>query len=167
MRRADSLEKTLMLGKIEAGRRRGEEDDRGWDGWMASLTQWTWVWVHSWSWWWTGRPGVLRFMGSQGVGHDCATEVNWTMTLQSFNLLKATTFCIAILLVTQVINLICWGQTKLTVWGDFVLISWKLEVKICALEWVAGVAVLNRRTYIFSVRLLWSILQVLYPISIY
>ena len=51
--------------------------DRGWDGWMASLTQWTWVWVNSGSWWWTGRPGVLRFMGSQRVGHDWATELNW------------------------------------------------------------------------------------------
>ena len=62
MRRADSLEKTLMLGDIEGGRR---GDNRGWDGWMVSLTQWTWVWVDSGSWWWTGRPGVLRFMGSQ------------------------------------------------------------------------------------------------------
>ena len=43
----------------------GEGDDRGWDGWMASPTQWTWVWVNSWSWWWTGRPGVLQSMGSQ------------------------------------------------------------------------------------------------------
>ena len=48
----------------------------GWDGWMASLTRWTWVWVNSGSWWWTGRPGVLRFMGSQRVGHDWATELN-------------------------------------------------------------------------------------------
>ena len=43
----------------------GEGDDRGWDGWMVSLTRWTWVWVNSRSWWWTGRPGMLRFMGSQ------------------------------------------------------------------------------------------------------
>ena len=74
MWRADSFEKTLMLGKIEGRRRR---DDREWDGWMASPTQWTWVWVNSGSWWWTGRPGVLRFMGSQRVGHDWATELNW------------------------------------------------------------------------------------------
>ena len=59
-------------------RAEGEGDDRGWDGWMASPTQWTWVWVNSRSWWWTGRPGVLRFMGSQRVGHDWATELNWT-----------------------------------------------------------------------------------------
>ena len=56
----------------------GEGDDRGWDGWMASPTQWTWVWVDSWSWWWTGRPGVLLFMGSQRVRYDWATELNWT-----------------------------------------------------------------------------------------
>ena len=53
----------------------GQGDDRGWDGWMASLTRWMWVWVNSGSWWWTGRPGVLRFMGSQRVGHDWATEL--------------------------------------------------------------------------------------------
>ena len=62
----------------------GEGDDRGWDGWMASRTQWTWVWVNSESWWWTGRPGVLRFMGSQRVGHDWATELNWTDSLIIF-----------------------------------------------------------------------------------
>ena len=62
----------------ERSRAGGEGDDRGWDGWMASPTQWTWVWVDSGSWWWTGRPGVLRFMGSQRVGHDWATELNWT-----------------------------------------------------------------------------------------
>ena len=48
------------------------------DGWMASLTRWVWVWMNSGSWWWTGRPGVLRFMGSQGVRHDWGTELNWT-----------------------------------------------------------------------------------------
>ena len=56
----------------------GEEgDDRGWDGWMASPTQWTWVWVNSGSWWWTGKPGVLQFMGSQRVRHNWAPELNW------------------------------------------------------------------------------------------
>ena len=57
---------------------RGEGDDRGWDGWMASPTRWTWVWVNSGSWWWTERPGVLQFIGSQRVGHNWATELNWT-----------------------------------------------------------------------------------------
>ena len=62
----------------------GEGDDRGWDGWMASLTLWTWVWVIYGSWWWTGRPGVLQFMGSQRVGHDWATELNWTELNHTF-----------------------------------------------------------------------------------
>ena len=53
----------------------GERDDRGWDGWMASLTWWTQVWVNSRNWWWTGRPGVLQSMGLQRVGHDWATEL--------------------------------------------------------------------------------------------
>ena len=74
MWRVDSLENTLMLGETRVG---GEGDDRGWDGWRASLTRWTWVWVNSGSWWWTGRPGVLRFMGSQRIRHDWATELNW------------------------------------------------------------------------------------------
>ena len=67
------------LGVIPGlGRPPGEGNDRGWDGWMASLTWWMWVWVKSGSWWWTGRPGVLRSMGSQRVGHDWETELNWT-----------------------------------------------------------------------------------------
>ena len=59
----------------------GEGDDRGWDVCMASLTQWTWVWVSSGSWWWTGKPGVLQSLESQRVGHDWATELNWTDTV--------------------------------------------------------------------------------------
>ena len=56
----------------------GEGDNRGWDGWMASPTQWTWVWVDSGSWWWTGRPDVLWFVGLQRVGHDWVTELKIT-----------------------------------------------------------------------------------------
>ena len=56
----------------------GEEGgDRGWDGWMASPIQRTWVWLSSGSWWWIGKPGMLQSMGSQRVGHDWATELNW------------------------------------------------------------------------------------------
>ena len=68
----------------------GEGDDRGWDGWMASPTRWTWVWVDSRNWWWTGRPGMLRFMGSPRVGHEWATELNWT-ELMSLSL--SSEFC--------------------------------------------------------------------------
>ena len=69
----------------------GERDDRGWDGWMASPTQWTWVWVNSGSWWWTGRPGVLQFMGSQRVGHDWAAELNWMMFTVGFHIFYVET----------------------------------------------------------------------------
>ena len=61
--------------RLRAG---GEGDNRGWDGWMASPTQWTWVWVDSRSWWWTGRPGLQQFMRSQRVGHNWETKLNWT-----------------------------------------------------------------------------------------
>ena len=71
MWRANSLEKILMLGKMRA---RGEVGDRGWDGWMASLTQWTWVWANSVRQWRTGKPDVLQSMGLQRVGHDLKTE---------------------------------------------------------------------------------------------
>ena len=57
--------------------KRGEGDNRGWDGWMASLTRWTWVWVISGSWWWTGNLGMLQSMGSQRVRHNWAAELNW------------------------------------------------------------------------------------------
>ena len=66
-----SEKRPWCLERLKAG---GEEDKRGWDGWMASPTQWTWVWVNSGSWWWTGRPGVLQFMGSQ----SWTRLSNWT-----------------------------------------------------------------------------------------
>ena len=75
MQRANSLEKTLMLGKIEGRRRRGWQKMRWLDGITDSME---WVWVNSRSWWWTGRPGVLQFVGSQRVRHDWVTELNWT-----------------------------------------------------------------------------------------
>ena len=74
---------------------RGEGKDRGWDGWMASPTQWTWVWVNSRSWWWTGKPGLLQSMGSQRFRHNWATE--WTDLLSLFPALSCPT-CQEILL---------------------------------------------------------------------
>ena len=68
------LKRPWCWERLKAG---GEGDDRRWDDWMASLTQWTWVWVNSRSWWWTGRPGVLQSMGLQRVGQDWATKLNW------------------------------------------------------------------------------------------
>ena len=74
MWRADSLEKTRCWKRLRAG---GEGDNRGWDGWMPSPTQWTWVWMDSGCWWWTWKPGVVLFMGSQRVRHSWATELKW------------------------------------------------------------------------------------------
>ena len=77
--------KNWLTGKDpDAGRelKAGEEgDDRGWVGYMASLTQRTWVWANSGSWWWTGKPGVLQSTGLQRVGHDWASELNWDCLL--------------------------------------------------------------------------------------
>ena len=79
MWRADSFEKTLMLEKIEGRRRRGRQRMRWLDG--ITDSRWIWVWVDSRSWWWTGRPGMLWFMGSQRVGHDWATDLNWILAM--------------------------------------------------------------------------------------
>ena len=67
------LKRPWSWERLKAG---GKGDDRGWDGWMASPTQWTWAWVGSESWWWTGRPSMLQSKRSQRVGHDWATELN-------------------------------------------------------------------------------------------
>ena len=67
----------ILKSYRESKREKQEGDDRGWDAWTASPTRWTWVWVNSGSWWWTGRPGMLRFMRSQRVGHNQVTELNW------------------------------------------------------------------------------------------
>ena len=68
------LGKDWCWERLKAG---GEGDNRGWDGWMASLTWWTWVWVSSGSWWWTGRPGMLQSVGSQRVGCNLAADGRW------------------------------------------------------------------------------------------
>ena len=81
MQITDSFEKTLILGKFEGRRRRGRQRMRWLDGNTDSMNM---IWVKSRSWWWTGRPGVLRFMGSQRVGHDWATELNWIILLSCF-----------------------------------------------------------------------------------
>ena len=141
MWRTDSLEKTLMLGKIEGGRRR---DDRGWDGWMASLTRWTWVSLNSGSWWWIGRPGVLRFMRSQRVRHDWATEVNWTDLLWYDVYWK---FC----LFSNWICSYCWTfRSSLYILHASTLstITWKYFFPVCSLPFL-----LSDYNYVHSKRL--------------
>ena len=73
------LKRPWCWERLRAG---GEGVDRGCDGWTASLTQWAWVWVNSGSWRWTGRPGVLKFMGMQRVGHGWVTDMNWILRWQ-------------------------------------------------------------------------------------
>ena len=80
------LKRPWCWERLKAG---GERDDRGWDGWMASVTQWTWVWVNSRSWRWTGRPSVLQSMGLQRVGHDGVTELNPSLESQTAKTGKA------------------------------------------------------------------------------
>ena len=77
-----TLKRLWCWGRLRA---EGEGNDKEWDGWMASPTQWTWVWIGSGSWWWTGRPGVLQFMGSQRVGRNWATELSWTVIYCNMN----------------------------------------------------------------------------------
>ena len=67
----DSLEKTPCLERFRLG---GKGGNRGRDGWMASLIQWTWIWANSGRWWRTGKPGMLQSMGSQRVRHNWVTE---------------------------------------------------------------------------------------------
>ena len=115
------VESWLIWKDPDAGKDWGREeegDDRGWDGGMASSTQWTWVWVNSGSWWWTGRPGELQSMGSQRAGHDWATELIWTeLNLVSnyvtsfFSYLKLSNYPI---LLTDKYNLILVSLLNLT-----------------------------------------------------
>ena len=88
MRSTDSLEKPWCWERLKAGK---ERDDRGWDGWKASVTQWTWVWVHhltqrtsSGSWWRTEKTGVLQSMGLQNVRHYWVTELNWSELIYQY-----------------------------------------------------------------------------------
>ena len=90
MRRANSFKKTLILQRLGVG---GEGDDRGWDSWMESPTQWTWVWVNSGRWWWTGRPGMLHSMELQRVRHDWAAELNWFLAQATLIHYFATVSC--------------------------------------------------------------------------
>ena len=96
-----------MLGKNEE---RGEGDDRGWDSWMASPTQWTWVWVSSGSWWWTGKPSVLQSMASQRAGDDWATELKRTTSWKSFGSPNLAFFCIHSATYICLRQLFCWNS---------------------------------------------------------
>ena len=104
------LKRPWCWERLKAG---GERDDRGWDGWMVSPTQWTWFWVNSGSWWWTGRPGMLQSMGLQRVRDDWATELNWCLPvtwalLSSFYLTYFDIFFAIDLLTLKIFNKRLW-----------------------------------------------------------
>ena len=130
IQRTDSFEKTLMLGKIEAG---GKGDDRGWDCWMASPTQGTWVWVSSGSWWWIGKPGVLQSMGSQRVGYDWVTELNWYHILQGRALVYAWSKSVHI---HSVFFLISPSLSNVSEFGREMI--WSGWLNVCVCVWVCN-----------------------------
>ena len=126
--------KSWLIGKDpddgKDWRQEEKGDDRGWDSWMASLTQWTWVWASSRSWWWTGKSGVLQSMGLQRVGHNWATELNWKSVFRFYFFFAR---------VCPVLTLICWEdyfffrlcsfvKDPLTIYGSisrlFILFHW-------------------------------------------
>ena len=133
-----------MLGGIGGRRRR---DDGGWDGWMASPTWWTWVLVNSGRWWWTGRPGVLQFLELQRVGHNWATELNWTCCFivwyQVYLLTDVTSIWHPLLVqscFTHIKNLLRW------IWLSSI-ISWSISGN----SWVATVFAVNTYFYIVKI----------------
>ena len=144
MWRSPDWKRPWCWGRLKAG----EGDDRGWDGWKASPTQWTWVWVNSRSWWWTGRPGVLQAMGSQRVGHDWATELNWTALLMWHHVLPTRlssileSWCAGSMLVTSFLSILQ-VDIELSDYSDHTLLPLELEESVhgdCCIRqiWVKG-----------------------------
>ena len=140
MWRADSFEKTMMLGNIKDRRRRGWQrvkwwDDRGWSGWMTSPTQWTWVWVNSWSWlelvmdreaWRPVVHGVTK-------RHDWATELNWTLNV----IISAINFFTGLILLSNgvlriILSITVWKHwlfgAQPTLWSNCHNHPWLLEI---------------------------------------
>ena len=148
MRRADSFWKRPWCWE---GLRAREGGDRGWDGWMASLTWWTWVWANSGSWWWTGRPGVLQFMGSQRARHNWATELNWTETFS---------VCFKLVYILQFLS----GEFCLCPLVSFLILLFKLyifslifKVLLITEEGWVGLSQDNHRFDYFSLYFCWII----------
>ena len=115
--------KFQVCERLKAG---GEGDNRGWDGWMASPTQWTWVWARSRRWWRTRKPGMLQSMGSQRIRHDWVTE---QQTAQNLDL------CLL-----SFMRLLLYFRIHFPVWGWKVVLGripewpWRLPLCVCVLS---------------------------------
>ena len=104
-----------------------EKGIRGWDGWMASPTQWTWVWARSGSWWWTGKPGVLQSMGLQRVRHDWVTELIYTKSYTKY--FRCIFFFISSLYQMHKVNFhrrYCWTSYQVSISLPYFLIELQL-----------------------------------------
>ena len=137
MGRTDSLEKTLMLGKIEGRRRREWQGMRWLDGIMDSIQ--TRVWASSRSWWWTGKPGVLQSVGLQRVGHEWATKLNWYLLIRhlSLSLFLLCTWFLSVSLKSNerkiLLMILCCQETRFKVkWIHSLLLSHFSHVWLCA-----------------------------------
>ena len=95
----------------------GEGDDGGWDGWMASPTQWTWAWASSGSWWWTGKPGMLQTGGLQRVGHNWTTELKLCLNLSTIKYLKPK--FLFLVNFSQIYPFLCLKSTVAACFGHF------------------------------------------------
>ena len=110
----------------------GEGDDRGWDGWMASLNQWTWIWVSSGSWWWTGRPGVLQSWGHKES--DTSEQLNWSRNVYIFTVWNLCLIRVRSKKITE--SDIIWDRITLS-WfnwshqGKLVKLFWELYIFFC------------------------------------
>ena len=112
MQRTNSFKKTLILGKTEGRRRRGRQRMRWF---LASPMRWTWVWANSRSWWWTGKPGVLQSMGLHRVGHDWATELNWSF---NFHFLSSAIYPLISLMSDPLWSLELWSSRLHCPWDS-------------------------------------------------
>ena len=129
----------------------------------ASLTRWTWVWVNSGSWWWTGRPGVLQFMGSERVGHNWATELNWDIShphkavrlLWSLILLSFPVLFPHSLLLENPLGAVIWKDTRTPVFTE-VLFTTAKTLKRCKCpsteEWIKRTWFIHTMEYYSAIK---------------
>ena len=139
--------KIWLIGKDPFGGKdwrweeKGTTED-GWDGWMASPTQWTWVWVNSGSWGWTGQPGMLQSTGSQRVGHDWETELNWLSNFVNGNMANCKRISqfslprfVHLVMGSKAWHAAVHGVSKSRTWlSDWTELNWALKFKLFGIQ---------------------------------